>query len=114
MNPKKFQNKTNGVTPRRWVRCCNPGLARLYNEYIEESKWLTNLDELKTLAPKATDPDFQFEWNKVKQENKKALAQWVLKNTGYAINENSMFDVQVKRIHEYKRQLMNALYMIHR
>ena len=66
MNPKKFQNKTNGITPRRWIRCANHGLSKIYSEYIEESKWVYNLEEIKVLAPKADEPEFRKKWAAVK------------------------------------------------
>jgi len=112
--PKKFQNKTNGVTPRRWIACANPELAQLYTEATGGRDWLVNLEFVKQLNGKEKDPEFRKSWYEIKQKNKKRLAKWVYKNTGITINENSLFDVMVKRMHEYKRQLMNVLYVIHR
>jgi len=112
--PKKFQNKTNGVTPRRWIACANPELAQLYTETLGTRDWLANLEFTKQLNGKEKDPEFRKAWYEIKQKNKKRLAKWVYKNTGVTINENSLFDVMVKRMHEYKRQLMNVLYVIHR
>ena len=114
MNPKKFQNKTNGVTPRRWIRCCNPGLAEIYKKYLGSEEWLRDMSKIKPLAEKASNPDFQKEWVHVKIQNKQRLADWVLANCGIKVNVNSIFDVMVKRLHEYKRQLMNALWLAHR
>ena len=112
--PKKFQNKTNGVTPRRWIACANPELADLYTKHLGNRDWLINLEFTKQLVGKENDPEFRKAWSEIKLRNKKKLAQWVYKNTGLIISENSLFDVMVKRMHEYKRQLMNVLYVIHR
>eukprot|EP00331_Platyophrya_macrostoma_P011548 CAMPEP_0176425582 /NCGR_PEP_ID=MMETSP0127-20121128/11467_1 /TAXON_ID=938130 /ORGANISM="Platyophrya macrostoma, Strain WH" /LENGTH=883 /DNA_ID=CAMNT_0017806755 /DNA_START=34 /DNA_END=2685 /DNA_ORIENTATION=+ len=112
--PKKFQNKTNGVTPRRWIACCNPELAKLYSEYLKSDDWLANLDKIKSLKEYAADPTFQKRWLEIKRNNKKRLIQWVQKNCNVTLNEDSLFDIMFKRIHEYKRQFMNALYLIHR
>jgi len=112
--PKKFQNKTNGVTPRRWIACANPELAQLYTETLGTRDWLANLEFVKQLNGKEKDAEFRKAWYEIKQKNKRRLAKWVHKNTGITINENSLFDVMVKRMHEYKRQLMNVLYVIHR
>ncbi len=114
MNPKKFQNKTNGVTPRRWIRCCNPGLADLYRKYLGSEDWLRDMSKIRVLADKALDPDFQKQWHHIKIQNKQKLVNWVHANCGIKINVNSIFDVMVKRLHEYKRQLMNALWLAHR
>jgi starch phosphorylase len=112
--PTKFQNKTNGVTPRRWIAVANPELAALYNEHVNNNLWLQNLEYLRPLVEKAKDPEFQKKWAQIKMNNKKKLAQWVFQRCKIVVNENSLFDVMVKRIHEYKRQLMNAFYIIHR
>lgn len=112
--PKKFQNKTNGVTPRRWIACANPDIAELYTRTLGHRDWLINLEFIKQLEGKEEDPAFRKEWSEIKLKNKRRLAKWVLKNTGVQINENSLFDIMVKRIHEYKRQLMNVLYVIHK
>jgi starch phosphorylase len=110
--PEKFNNKTNGVTQRRWLALCNPKLSELINKTIGEA-WVTDLEQLKKLAPYADKPGFRKEWHAVKQENKARLAEMVEQDTGVRFNPQSMFDVQVKRIHEYKRQLLNALHVIH-
>lgn len=112
--PKKFQNKTNGITPRRWIACANPELAALYTKQLGTRDWLVNLEFVKQLNGKENDPEFRKIWAEIKLNNKRRLAKWVKKNTGVVISENSLFDVMVKRIHEYKRQLMNILYVIHR
>ncbi|XP_076355276.1 glycogen phosphorylase-like isoform X1 [Tachypleus tridentatus] len=111
MNPEKFQNKTNGITPRRWLALCNPGLADAIVDRIGES-WLTHLDELKKLASFVNDRGFRRTIQTVKQENKMKLASYIQKEYGIIINTASMFDIQVKRIHEYKRQLLNCLHFI--
>ncbi|MBF0287513.1 MAG: glycogen/starch/alpha-glucan phosphorylase [SAR324 cluster bacterium] len=109
--PKRFQNKTNGITPRRWLRNANPELAELITEKIGE-EWVTQLDQLKKLIPFAKDAKFQASWRQVKMNRKKQLAKWVQDHNKIDINLDSLFDVQVKRIHEYKRQLLNVLYII--
>jgi len=110
--PEKFNNKTNGVTQRRWLAACNPGLAGLINGRIGED-WVTDLEQLEKLAPLADDDDFQDEWRAVKQANKVRLAANIKKKTKLVVDPAMMFDVQVKRIHEYKRQLLNVLHAIH-
>jgi starch phosphorylase len=110
--PHKFNNKTNGVTQRRWLAWCNPDLSQLLNETIGEN-WITNLTELKKLAPLAHDKPFQQKWHQAKLENKKRLAALVKQSCGVEFNPEALFDIQVKRIHEYKRQLLNVLHVIH-
>lgn len=110
--PEKFNNKTNGVTQRRWMAWCNPILSQLITETIGD-KWITRLTELEKLAPLAHDKDFQKSWHEAKYENKKRLAALVEKQCGVTFNPEAMFDIQVKRIHEYKRQLLNVLHVIH-
>jgi starch phosphorylase len=115
--PGKLQNKTNGVTPRRWIHCCNPKLSELISDTLGGvDEWITALDNLRQLMPYASDRQFQDQFIAIKQENKGKLAAWIKERTGYDVpcGENVMFDIQVKRIHEYKRQLMNILYVIHR
>merc|ERR1719339_318525 len=109
--PEKFQNKTNGITPRRWLLLCNPMLADLISEKIGD-EWPVHLDELAKLKEWAADPKFQDEVMKVKQNNKNKLAEYLKEATGVEINPCSLFDIQVKRIHEYKRQLLNILHVI--
>ncbi|EFA02541.1 glycogen phosphorylase [Tribolium castaneum] len=111
MTPEKFQNKTNGITPRRWLLMCNPGLSDLISDKIGED-WVVHLDQLSKLTQWAKDPNFQRAVMKVKQENKLKLAQLLEKEYGVKINPGSMFDIHVKRIHEYKRQLLNCLHII--
>jgi len=109
--PERFNNKTNGITQRRWLRLCNPALSSLISEKIGEG-WIANLDKLKKLAALADDPDFQKRWVEVKKQNKERLAHLIKKRHHIEVNHYSMFDCQVKRIHEYKRQLLNALHII--
>ncbi|TWT97391.1 glycogen/starch/alpha-glucan phosphorylase [Neorhodopirellula pilleata] len=110
--PRKFNNKTNGVTQRRWLSHCNPGLRELLNETVGEG-WQNDLTKIRDLAPHATDAAFRDRWQDIKLANKKRLADLVFKNTGVQFDTSFMFDVQVKRIHEYKRQLLNVLHVIH-
>ncbi len=110
--PEKFVNITNGVTPRRWVRLYNPALSELISTRIGED-WITNLEtELKKLEAFTNDPLFQKKWREIKINNKKSLADRILKLTGTRANPESLFDVQVKRIHEYKRQHLNLLHIV--
>ncbi len=110
--PTKFNNKTNGVTPRRWLALCNPGLRALLEETINDG-WVHDLDRLKGLAPYAENAAFRARWNSIKQENKQRLADTVAELCDVEFPLEAMFDVQVKRIHEYKRQLLNVLHVIH-
>ncbi len=110
--PERFNNKTNGVTQRRWLAACNPDLAALISEKIGDG-WKTELDELERLAEFADDADFQARWRDIKQGNKQRLAAVLGKKTGLAVSTDMLFDVQVKRIHEYKRQLLNMLHAIY-
>ncbi|MFZ2169901.1 MAG: glycogen/starch/alpha-glucan phosphorylase [Methylococcaceae bacterium] len=110
--PKKFNNKTNGVTPRRWLAACNPELAALITETIGDG-WLTDLTLLKKLAPFAEDEKFRKRWHEIQQAGKQKLIDFKKKEHNVDLNVNALFDVQVKRIHEYKRQLLNVLHVIH-
>ena len=110
--PRKFNNKTNGVTQRRWLSHCNPGLRKLLNETIGDG-WQTDLTKVRDLEPLASDPAFQKKWQDIKLANKERLSELVLSTTGVKFDTSFMFDVQVKRIHEYKRQLLNVLHVIH-
>ena len=112
--PGKFSNKTNGVSPRRWLLLANKELSQLYTYKLGSLEWAHDLINLRQLLPLATDPEFQESFHQAKQTNKQRLAAWILEKTGLAVNPESLFDVHVKRIHEYKRQLLNALYIIHR
>ncbi|XP_042491503.1 alpha-glucan phosphorylase, H isozyme-like [Macadamia integrifolia] len=112
--PAKFQNKTNGVTPRRWLRFCSPELSNIITKWLKTDEWATNLDLLSELRQFADNEELHAEWATAKMANKQRLAQYVLQVTGVSIDPNSLFDIQVKRIHEYKRQLMNILGAIYR
>lgn len=112
MWPRKFNNKTNGITQRRWLKACNPRLSSLISKHIGE-QWVTDLDHLERLLPLADDPEFRNEWRTVKRENKQALGEYILKHNSLVIDADSLFDCQVKRIHEYKRQLLNVLHVIY-
>ena len=109
LQPDKFQNKTNGVTPRRWLAFCNPGEAALITEALGSDAWIKDASKLSGLKPFADDAAFRKRWAAVKLENKARLATKVKELTGVDMPLTSMFDVQIKRIHEYKRQLMNVL-----
>jgi starch phosphorylase len=111
MWPDRFNNKTNGVTPRRWLLTANPLLADAITARIGEG-WITRLDELAKLAPHAEDPVFRDEVRGIKQRNKDHLAKYIEAANGLSVNPRSLFDVQVKRLHEYKRQLLNVLHVI--
>uniref|UniRef100_A0A672JA15 Alpha-1,4 glucan phosphorylase n=1 Tax=Salarias fasciatus TaxID=181472 RepID=A0A672JA15_SALFA len=111
LEPDKFQNKTNGITPRRWLLLCNPGLAELIAEVIGED-YVKDLSQLRRLNDFVEDAAFIRDVCKVKQDNKVKFAQFVEKEYRVKINPASMFDVHVKRIHEYKRQLLNCLHII--
>ncbi|KAJ9146757.1 hypothetical protein P3X46_028987 [Hevea brasiliensis] len=112
--PKKFQNKTNGITPRRWLRFCSPELSNIITKWLKTDQWVTNLDLLVGLQKFADNEDFQTAWGSAKMANKQRLAQYILRVTGVSIDPNSLFDIQVKRIHEYKRQLLNILGAVYR
>jgi starch phosphorylase len=113
MFPNRFNNKTNGVTPRRWLLLANPDLARLITQHIGD-KWITDLDQLRSIEPFLEDAAFRKSWQETKLLNKKRLAETIRKLTGTIVNPESIFDVQVKRIHEYKRQTLNILHVIYR
>ncbi len=109
--PEKFNNKTNGVTPRRWLAHCNKPLSQLITEKIGE-QWVADFSQIAQLGAYAKETDFQQQWQQVKQHNKQRLVQLVKQTTGVQFDTNMMFDVQVKRIHEYKRQLLNILHVM--
>jgi starch phosphorylase len=110
--PQKFNNKTNGVTQRRWLAMCNPRLNELISSKLG-SGWVTDLTQLKRLVPLAKDAGFRAAWREVKIANKRRLAEVIRHECGVDFPLDSLFDVQVKRIHEYKRQLLNALHVVH-
>ncbi len=111
--PERFNNKTNGITQRRWLKYCNPWLADLISSKIGDG-WTTNLDELKKLIPLADDSEFQQMWIEVKRANKQKLADFIRLHNCIEVSPDSMFDCQTKRLHEYKRQLLNVLHVITR
>ncbi len=110
--PQKFNNKTNGVTPRRWLAACNPELASLITETIGDG-WVTDLEQLQKLKPYADDNAFRARWAEIQQHNKQRLVDYKKELFDVDLNVNALFDIQVKRIHEYKRQLLNILHVIH-
>lgn len=109
--PEKFQNKTNGITPRRWLMIANPELSQLITDKIG-TEWPTNLDLLRNLEQFIDDPEFCERFNNIKLNNKKRLAKYIKDTLGIEVNPNAIFDVHVKRIHEYKRQVLNLLHII--
>jgi glycogen phosphorylase len=111
MFPDRFNNKTNGVTPRRWLLLANPGLARTITEAIGNG-WMTDLSQLSKLRPLENDGAFRDAFHKAKREAKSGFADWLKSSSGQTIDPDTIFDCQVKRIHEYKRQLLNALRII--
>jgi starch phosphorylase len=108
---ERFNNKTNGVTPRRWLLLANPGLAALATDAIGNG-WITDLSQLRRLAPLADDAAFREAFRKVKRAAREDLAAWVRARWGHVVDPDSIFDCQVKRIHEYKRQLLNVLRIV--
>jgi starch phosphorylase len=109
--PQKFSNKTNGVTPRRWMLLADPKLSRLITEHIGET-WIKDLSELRRLEAFADDPEFRGHWRAIKQDNKREFAALALTDTGVVVDPETMFDVLVKRIHEYKRQHLQVLHIV--
>ncbi|KAG8098208.1 hypothetical protein GUJ93_ZPchr0013g35553 [Zizania palustris] len=114
MWPTKFQNKTNGVTPRRWIRFCNPESSSIISKWIGSDDWILNTDKLAELKKFADNEDLQSEWRAAKKANKMKVVSLIRDKTGYIVSPDAMFDVQVKRIHEYKRQLLNILGIVYR
>jgi glycogen phosphorylase len=110
--PERFSNKTNGVAPRRWLLKSNPALSQLLSRTLGAG-WITDLDQLRALEASATDREFQLEFLSIKQKNKQRLTEVIQRTTGIAVDSTSLFDVQIKRIHEYKRQLLNVMRIIH-
>jgi len=111
MFPARFNNKTNGVTPRRWLLLANPALSRLITDAIGDS-WMTDLSQLRALAPLAKDSSFQQRFTDAKRLAKQRLVDWLKRSCGQTIDPDTLFDSQVKRIHEYKRQLLNVLHIV--
>lgn len=112
LTPEKFTNITNGVTPRRWLALSNPELSKFITEKVGSSSWLKHLDELTKLERTADDTNVQQEWREIKLIQKERLSRTVRSATGILIDPHSIFDIQVKRIHEYKRQHLNVLHII--
>jgi starch phosphorylase len=111
MFPERFSNKTNGVTPRRWMLLANPALSRTITEAIGDG-WVTDLSQLSKLKPLAGDAGFRESFQKAKSETKRQFASWIQSSLGQTVDPESIFDCQIKRIHEYKRQLLNALRIV--
>ncbi|KAA8529365.1 hypothetical protein F0562_033836 [Nyssa sinensis] len=112
--PEKFQNKTNGVTPRRWIRFCNPNLSKIITKWTGTEDWVINSEKLVELRKFANNEELQSEWREAKKHNKMKVVSFLKEKTGYLVSPDAMFDVQVKRIHEYKRQLLNILGIVYR
>ena len=110
--PEKFQNKTNGITPRRWLRLCNPELSTLITELLGSEDWVRDLSQLKNLEKFVDDKEVVNRFMKIKHTKKEQLAEYIKENEGVEIDPDSIFDIQIKRLHEYKRQLLNALYIL--
>ncbi len=111
MYPEKFSNKTNGVTPRRFMVLSNQPLAKLITEKIGD-QWVRHLDDLRKLEPYADDPEFQKQWRRIKQDRKRDLSVYIQNQYGLTVDPASLFDIQAKRIHEYKRQHLNVLHIV--
>jgi glycogen phosphorylase len=111
MFPERFNNKTNGVTPRRWLLLANPALAQSITEAIGDS-WVTDLSQLSKLKPLTNDKAFRERFAKARREAKRQFASWIQSSLGQTVDPDSIFDCQIKRIHEYKRQLLNALRIV--
>jgi starch phosphorylase len=110
--PNKFQNKTNGITPRRWLRLCNTELSEFITDLLGSEDWVKNLDLLKGLKKYSDDDKVLDKLMKIKHEKKVQLAEYIKQEEGIIIDPNSFFDIQIKRLHEYKRQLLNALFIL--
>lgn len=111
--PERFQNKTNGITQRRWLALCNRELADMATDLTGGKEWLTNLDKLKSLEQYADDDGIIERFLNIKKNNKRALAEYIKNKEGIEINPDSVFDIQIKRLHEYKRQLLNAFSILY-
>jgi glycogen phosphorylase len=112
--PGRFRNKTNGVTPRRWLLECNPGLSALFTEVLGSDAWVRDLSLLRRIEPHAEDAGFRQRWREIARKNKVALANHIAELHDFAIDPDSIFDIQIKRVHEYKRQLLNLLHVVAR
>lgn len=111
--PERFQNKTNGITPRRWIALCNPKLSAQITELLGSEAWITDLSQLKALEKYADDKAQVGRFAEIKAENKRALAAYIKEHEGVDISADSIFDIQIKRLHEYKRQLLNAFSILY-
>ncbi len=111
--PERFTNKTNGITPRRWIGLCNPGLSALITELLGSDAWLTDLSQLSKLRCYADDKGILDRFSNIKHRNKAALARYIKEKEGVEIDPDSLFDIQAKRLHEYKRQLLNAFSILY-
>jgi starch phosphorylase len=112
--PGRFRNKTNGVTPRRWLLECNPGLSALFTEVLGSPDWVTDMSQLRRLEPYVDDASFREKWRAIGRANKERLAAHLEGELGLRVDPSSIFDIQIKRIHEYKRQLLNVLHVVAR
>lgn len=110
--PEKFQNKTNGITPRRWIALCNKELSSYITELLDSPEWIKDLDRLEELDKYSDDDRVLNKFSEIKLEKKKELARYILEHEGIDIDVNSIFDIQIKRLHEYKRQLLNAFQIL--
>lgn len=106
--PERFQNKTNGITQRRWLALCNPELSKLITELLGSDEWITDLSKLKALEQYSDDKEVLDRFMHIKHDNKRRLADYIMKHEGVRLDSDAIFDIQVKRLHEYKRQLLNA------
>ncbi|MCH5205517.1 MAG: glycogen/starch/alpha-glucan phosphorylase [Oscillospiraceae bacterium] len=113
MFPERFKNMTNGITPRRWLALCNPSLSDMITELLGSDAWVTDLSKLRELRKYADDRAMLQRFNEIKYRNKAALSQYIKEHEGVDIDPNSMFDIQIKRLHEYKRQLLNAFSILY-
>ena len=112
ITPEKFSNKTNGVTPRRFLVLNNPGLCRLLCDVLGSDSWIRNLEELRRLETFIDDSALRERWRAVKQTNKQSLARFLKRQGAAVVDPNTLFDIHVKRIHEYKRQHLKVLHII--
>jgi len=112
--PNKIVNMTNGVTPRRWIHCANPALSAIFTKYLGSQAWLADLSKAKEMLKYKEDPKLHEEWRAMKRGCKEKLAAWLKEKMDIDVDVDALFDIHIKRIHEYKRQLMNIFFVIHR
>ena len=110
---QRFHNKTNGITPRRWLRFCNPALSQLISELLGDEKWVKDIQRLKALTNYKDDITIINRFTQIKNQNKQQLADYIKKKEGITLNTDTIFDIQIKRLHEYKRQLLNAFSILY-